>query len=94
MMGAWRMFKRPWSFRLGVWTFRVIPCDHRVNLGFPSVMKVLMMVHEEAQGSATCKDSFQVRTGGYFSSIASDHWIRDDTPALSLGESPCTIGFG
>ena len=44
MMGAWRMFKRPWSFRLGVWAFRVIRYDHRGNLGSPASFGAVPMV--------------------------------------------------
>ena len=74
-MGAFQIFKWPGLPGLGVWTPRVIRGDHRGNLGFPSVMKVLMMIHWEDQGIGTCKDSFRVRTDGYFSLIASDDWV-------------------
>jgi len=50
MMGAFQIFKRPWSSWFDVWAFRVIHCDHLENLGFPSVMKVLTVIHREEHG--------------------------------------------
>ncbi len=85
-MGAFQIFKRPRSFRLGVWAFRVIRGGNRGKHGFPSMMKVFDGDPSGNSGNRQpVRITFKFEPIDIFNQLFRVAGIGDNTTSLILG---------